>query len=178
MAARILIADDSAVVRTALRQLLTSVGPWEIFEAEDGKEAVEKAQELAPNLIILDLAMPVMDGLAAARELTKLLPEVPIVMHTLYWSPQVEVEALKAGARKAVPKSKSSSIVAVVQELLAAESPGSSATLAEPPASTAAGPRIPSPAPVLETSVAGQPDQPAVSSGNGPGNGGNGGGGS
>jgi CheY-like chemotaxis protein len=58
---RILIAEDNPVVRTALRGLLQSAGPWEIVEVENGLEAVAKAQELRPNLILLDLVMPVMD---------------------------------------------------------------------------------------------------------------------
>src|ERR1700688_2999302 len=101
MPIRILIADDNALVRTAMRQVLESVGPWEIMEAADGKQAVTMALEIRPNLIILDLAMPVKDGLTTARELVKLLPEIPILMHTLYWSPRIELEALKAGVRKA-----------------------------------------------------------------------------
>jgi|SRR5579859_4578271 len=115
---RILIADDNALVRTAMRQVLENVGPWEIIEAANGKQAVTMALEAKPSLIILDLAMPVKDGLTTARELVKLLPEVPILMHTLYWSPRIELEALKAGVRKAVPKSESNTIVSAVHELL------------------------------------------------------------
>lgn len=118
MPTRILIADDNALVRTAMRQVLESVGPWEVIEAANGKQAVAMALESRPSLIILDLAMPVKDGLTTARELAKLLPEVPILMHTLYWSPRIELEALKAGVRKAVPKSESSVIVNAVKELL------------------------------------------------------------
>ena len=66
---------------------------WEVVEAEDGDEAVAKAQELKPDLIIVDLVMPVMDGLMAAREIVKLLPDVPILMHTLYLSESVGQEA-------------------------------------------------------------------------------------
>jgi CheY-like chemotaxis protein len=93
MPTRILIAEDNAVVRTAVRQLLENAGDWEIAEVENGQQAVTHAQERKPNLIILDLVMPVMDGLVAARELSKLMPDVPLVMHTLHWSPQVELEA-------------------------------------------------------------------------------------
>ena len=67
MPVRILIADDNPVVRTALRHLLESVGHWEIIDVENGLEAIAQAQEFRPNLIILDLVMPVMDGLTAAR---------------------------------------------------------------------------------------------------------------
>ena len=91
MPIRILIADDNPPVRTALRHLLESTGGWEVVDAENGQQAVAKAQELRPNVVILDLVMPVMDGLAAARELSKLLPGIPLLMHTLHWSPQVEI---------------------------------------------------------------------------------------
>src|ERR1017187_9394387 len=119
MPTRILIADDT--VRTALRQLLESVGHWEIIDVENGREAIAKAQELRPQLVILDLVMPVMDGLAAARELSKLLPEIPLLMHTLHWSPQVELEAQKVGVRKVVPKTDSRGLIAAIQQFLTAQ---------------------------------------------------------
>src|ERR1017187_9226779 len=129
MPTRILIADDT--VRTALRQLLESVGHWEIIDVENGREAIAKAQELRPQLVILDLVMPVMDGLAAARELSKLLPEIPLLMHTLHWSPQVELEAQKVGVRKVVPKADSKGLVSAIQQALAAEPPAAVAALSD-----------------------------------------------
>lgn len=62
--------------------------------------------------------MPEMDGFTCTREISKLLPGVPILMHTLYWSPRVAIEALKAGARKAILKSQSTAVIAAVMELL------------------------------------------------------------
>ena len=120
---RILIADDNPVVRTALRHLLESIDSWEIIDAENGQQALAKAQELQPDLIILDLVMPVMDGLTAAREISKLLPETPLVMHTLHWSPQLEVEAQKVGVRKLIPKTDSKALVSAVQQSLASTPP-------------------------------------------------------
>lgn len=121
MPTRILIADDSPPVRTALRHLLESAGPWEILEAENGRQAIAKAQELRPTLVVLDLVMPGMDGLAAARELSKLMPEIPLVMHTMHWSPAVELEAQKVGVRKVVSKSDANVLIAAVQQLLSTE---------------------------------------------------------
>lgn len=119
MPIRILIADDNALVRTAMRQVLEGADEhWEIVEAENGEEAVAKAQELRPSLIIVDLVMPLMDGMAASRQIAKLLPETPILMHTLYTSPAVELEAGKVGVRKIVAKSESKALVSAVQELL------------------------------------------------------------
>lgn len=118
MPSRILIAEDSPAVRSALRGLLESEGSWEIVDAENGQEAVAKAQEVKPNLIILDLVMPVMDGLVAARKLSSLLPDIPLIMHTMHWSPQVELEAQKAGVRKVVSKADSNLLVATVRHFL------------------------------------------------------------
>jgi two-component system chemotaxis response regulator CheY len=102
-----------------MRQALEGVdGSYEIVEAETGEEAVAKARELNPNLVILDLVMPSMDGLTASREIANLFPDVPIMMHTLYSSPQVELEAGKAGVRKIVSKSDGVAFVSAVQELL------------------------------------------------------------
>jgi two-component system chemotaxis response regulator CheY len=123
---RILIADDNASVRAAMRQVLEGAEHnWEVVEAEDGYEAVAKAQELKPDLIIVDLVMPVMDGLTAAREIVKLLPDVPILMHTLYLSESVGQEAGKIGVRKTVAKSDSRVLISAVEELLHSKPPES-----------------------------------------------------
>jgi CheY-like chemotaxis protein len=131
MPIRILIADDNPSVRTALRRLLESTGGWEIVDVENGQQAVAKAQELRPNVVILDLVMPVMDGLTAARELSKLQPEIPLLMHTLHWSPQVELEAQKVGVRKVVPKADSKGLISAIQQALAAEPPKAVSALPE-----------------------------------------------
>jgi CheY-like chemotaxis protein len=161
MPIRILIAEDSPSVRTALRSLLEVAGPWEIVEVENGQDAVAKAQELKPSLIILDLVMPVMDGLRAARQLSQLLPEIPLLMHTMHWSPQVEVEAQKVGVRKVVPKSDSRLLVSMVQQFLAPQSPLPSAETAtlSPDIPT---PNAAPPPPVLESGSAAPSDKPAA----------------
>ena len=74
MPLRILIADDNPLVRTSLRHLLERSGPYEIIEALDGQDAVEKALESHPNLVVLDLAMPRMDGLTAAGKISQAIP--------------------------------------------------------------------------------------------------------
>ena len=91
---------------------------WQVIEASDGVEAVEKANRLRPDLIILDLVMPAMDGFDAARKITKLLPGIPILMHTMFSSPMVDFEALAIGVRKVVAKSESNALVSAVLELL------------------------------------------------------------
>jgi CheY-like chemotaxis protein len=137
---RILIADDNALVRTAMREVLEEVDEeWEIVEAEDGREAVRKAQQLKPELVILDLVMPVSGGLAASRQISRLFPRVPILLHTLYWSEQVELEAAKAGVRKVVRKSETSALVSAVQDVLGTTHETDSAG-SKPEASSAADP--------------------------------------
>lgn len=123
MPARILIADDNPAVRTALRQLLESLDHPQIIEAKDGKEAVALALEQRPDAVILDLAMPVMDGLTSATEISKLLPDLPIVMCTMHWSRQLELEVQKHGVRKIVSKSNASDLLSVIQQFLPAPPP-------------------------------------------------------
>jgi CheY-like chemotaxis protein len=123
MPTQILIADDNPAVRTALRQLLESAEFGDVIEAENGRDAIGKAQELKPDIVILDLVMPVMDGLVAARELSKLMPGVPLLMHTLHWSPQVELEAHKVGVRKVIAKADSKGLISAIQEIRASNSP-------------------------------------------------------
>jgi CheY-like chemotaxis protein len=137
MAIRILIADDNDLVRHALRHALESAGQWEITEAANGEEAVTRAREINPHLVILDLAMPVMDGIRAARAINLFRPPVPIILHTLHWSPRVELEALKTGVRRVVAKSNTATIIAAVEDLLSPELLGYMATVEESPASPA-----------------------------------------
>jgi CheY-like chemotaxis protein len=87
-------------------------------EAADGVEAIQKAIETKPDLIINDLAMPVMDGLSASAEIAKRLPSVPILLFTLHKSASVEVEAKAAGVREVISKSDSEALVTAVQRLL------------------------------------------------------------
>jgi CheY-like chemotaxis protein len=100
----ILIVDDQADIRKALHSLLNSNGFEVCGEAVNGQDAIEKAQALHPDLILLDLSMPVMNGLEAARELTKLMPSVPLIMLTNNLGSLVEEEARKAGIRTVLSK--------------------------------------------------------------------------
>lgn len=97
MAKKILIVDDNSSVRKSLRRALEGDGGWQCFEAVNGKDAVEKAGQLSPALVILDLAMPVMNGLQAARELRRQFPALPLLMFTNFETPHLESEVLEAG---------------------------------------------------------------------------------
>jgi DNA-binding NarL/FixJ family response regulator len=126
MPRQILIADDSEIARKALQELLQKHG-WEVCgAAENGSDAIRLTLELKPDVVILDLAMPSMDGLTAARKISESLPTVPIVMYTLHSLPQLELEAKKNGIRHVVPKSETIKIISVLEELtLAHDSVGS-----------------------------------------------------
>jgi len=98
--------------------MLESDGEWAVCgDAVDGADAITKAVQLRPDLIILDFAMPVLDGMRAAEEISKLLPGVPIILHTMYGS-EVSSEAAKHGVARVVEKAKSGALVATVAELL------------------------------------------------------------
>src|ERR1700730_16442540 len=79
---RDLIADDSVPLRSGLRRLIEEHTGWVCAEALNGRDAITKIQQLAPDILILDLFMPVMDGLQAARAITKLAPDLPILLYT------------------------------------------------------------------------------------------------
>jgi len=102
---RILIADDRATMRGTLRNLLTLYGSLDVCgEAEDGRQAVDAAVALKPDLVLLDYKMPNGDGLEAASEIREKLPETPIVMFTLFESDELESRARKVGVRAVVSK--------------------------------------------------------------------------
>jgi DNA-binding NarL/FixJ family response regulator len=116
---RILIVDDHKSAIREIRTLLEANPEWEVCgEATNGQEALARANEMHPDVIVLDFAMPVMNGLRAAQEITKGQPTVPIVLHTLYNSPQVELEAKKHGIQKVVEKTHSGALVSAIQELV------------------------------------------------------------
>ncbi|HEY7097683.1 MAG TPA: response regulator transcription factor [Terriglobales bacterium] len=122
MAKGILIVDDNVVIRRSLRRILESIGEWQIVgEAADGREGIEKARELHPDLIVLDLAMPVMNGLEAARELNQIMPNVPLLMYSAFADKYMEKEAFSVGIKAVVSKaSDMEALVRQARELLSA----------------------------------------------------------
>src|SRR5262249_43404193 len=120
MAVRILIADDDAAIRRLLQRLIESHDGWKVCgDARDGQEAVGKAAQLNPDIIVLDLAMPQMNGLQAAREISRSNPEIPMLLLTVQQvSKELMNEALHAGFKGAISKSTGSEVVKAIEVLL------------------------------------------------------------
>jgi DNA-binding NarL/FixJ family response regulator len=122
MAFRILIADDNPHMRQVLRNVIEQNPDWEICgEAVDGKDAIQKAQQLSPDLVVLDFLMPGVNGLDAAREINRALPDLPILMCTMYLSRQLTEIVKSAGCRGAVAKGGVEQLAAGMQALLRRE---------------------------------------------------------
>jgi DNA-binding NarL/FixJ family response regulator len=102
---RILIVDDRELMRSALKAIFAMRPHWKVCgEAEDGREAVLKASELKPDLIVLDFKMPLANGILAASELSNIMPSIPIIMYTLYKNDELETAAKLVGIRSVVAK--------------------------------------------------------------------------
>jgi DNA-binding NarL/FixJ family response regulator len=105
-AVRILVADDHEIVRQGLRALLEAQPGWQVVaEAIDGREALDKAKRLRPDVVVLDVSMPNLNGLEATRQIRKALPETEVLILTMHDSEQLVREVLEAGARGYVLKS-------------------------------------------------------------------------
>src|SRR5579864_7650770 len=120
MAVRILIADDDASIRRLLRRLIENHLGWIVCgDAHDGQDAVGKATELGPDVIVMDLAMPQMNGLQAAREISRNLPDTPMLLLTVQQvSKELTTEAAHAGFKGAVSKNTGSEVVRAIEILL------------------------------------------------------------
>ena len=104
-----MIVDDHAIIRSRVREVFEAAN-FKVLDAENGANGVQKAKELRPGLIILDLSMPVMNGLEAARELKALMPQVPLLMFTNNVGEILEKEAYSAGIRAVVLKTDSDAL--------------------------------------------------------------------
>ena len=119
---RILVADDNPAIRKCLRGLLEHHNDWRVCdEAVNGREAVEHFQKTKPDLIVIDLQMPEMNGLDAARQIVHESPGTPILMVTIHLSKQLSEEARKVGIRGTCAKGNINCVVDAVGALLRKE---------------------------------------------------------
>lgn len=103
---KLLIADDHDIVRAGMKALLDDQPGWQVVaEASTGRQAVEKAKATTPDVVVLDVTMPELNGLEAARQIKKLLPHTEILILTVHESEQIASEVLKVGARGYILKS-------------------------------------------------------------------------
>ena len=120
MSIRILIADDDPNIRLLLRRLLEKQQDWHVCgEASNGIEAIEGVEQFAPDIVVMDLAMPVMNGLQAAPEIMKVHPQLPMLLISVQEvSKQLAWEARNAGYRGAVTKSGGDEVLKGIEALL------------------------------------------------------------
>src|SRR5215218_5027884 len=124
-AAHLLIADDHALVREGLRTMLSGEDGIEVIgEAHNGQQALEACRELTPDLVLMDVRMPVMDGLEATRKIKAEMPKTSVMMVTMHENPDYLFEAVRAGAAGYVLKDASGErLLSAVRRTLEGESP-------------------------------------------------------
>lgn len=119
---RILIVDDSNAVREQLRRVVERNPEWEVCgQAQNGREAVDHALKQTPDLILLDYRLPVINGLQAAREISRLAPDTRILLCSMHLSADLSEAAKEAGCHGAVSKYDSRQIIAAIESLLKRE---------------------------------------------------------
>ena len=104
MAIKVLVVDDAAFMRMMLRDILSKNGYEVVGEAENGMKAVEKYQELHPDLTTMDITMPEMDGISAVKAIRKIDPNAKIIMCSAMGQQAMVIEAIQAGARDFIVK--------------------------------------------------------------------------
>jgi CheY-like chemotaxis protein len=120
MGKTVLLVDDHAAIRKMLATAFLSDGFKTCIEAENGKEAIDVAKQNKPDVIVLDLSMPVMNGLQSAPELRKLLPQTPIILFTLYGQNLSQTQASKSGINLVLEKTMPlSTLIEKAHQLLA-----------------------------------------------------------
>jgi DNA-binding NarL/FixJ family response regulator len=120
MPARILIVDDDSVIRRLLRRLVEGHQDWSVCgEAVNGFEAIDKIRQMSPDIVVMDLAMPQMNGIEAAREILRVDPSLPILLLTVQEiSPHLVSEARHVGFKGAVSKYTGHEVVQGIEALL------------------------------------------------------------
>jgi len=104
MPKKILITDDTLFMRVTLKNILTNNGYLEILQAENGQEAIDKYAAYRPDLVLMDITMPVMDGISATKKIKSAFPEAKIAMCTALGQKNMVIEAIQAGAKDFIVK--------------------------------------------------------------------------
>jgi DNA-binding NarL/FixJ family response regulator len=126
--AKILIADDHQIVRRTVRTMLAQKTNWKIYEAADGKQAIDESQRIKPDVAVLDIVMPVMSGIEAAYEMRRIAPDTKIILMSSHYTPEEAATLARLfGDGNFVAKSKmGTELVAAINRLLPSESPSES----------------------------------------------------
>ena len=132
---RVLLAEDHQIVRQGLRGLLEKAGHEVVGEAADGQEALRLARTLSPDIAVLDLSMPRLNGLDAAREIRRMSPEIKTILLTMYTDKGYVLQAMKVGAKGYVLKTEAAEdLIRAIREIARGEtylSPGVAASIVE-----------------------------------------------
>jgi two-component system chemotaxis response regulator CheY len=102
--AKIMVVDDAAFLRAMLKDILIKAGHEVVFEATNGQEAVNKYKAIRPDLVTMDITMPIMEGIEAVKEIRKLDPEANIVMCSAMGQRNLIIEAIRSGAKDFIIK--------------------------------------------------------------------------
>jgi two-component system, NarL family, response regulator NreC len=133
MPTRIILADDHVIVRQGIKSLLEREGMQVVAEASDGREAISYAESFSPDIVVMDIGMPMLNGMEAARELARCCPKVKPILLTQHDEPQYVSSALKAGVKGYVLKSQiSGDLVQAIHQVLRGQvylSPGISGSV-------------------------------------------------
>jgi DNA-binding NarL/FixJ family response regulator len=125
MSTTVLIVDDSAEIRRSLRSWFEQRGDWRVCgEAENGAIAVERVKSLSPDVVILDLSMPVMNGLEAARKIGSIAPKTAMVLFTMHSSDHLVKDAQEVGIRDVISKLEGPAMLLATIESIASEPRG------------------------------------------------------
>jgi DNA-binding NarL/FixJ family response regulator len=129
---QILLADDNQVILQLLRRLIESHAGWQVCgQAATGREALAKAIELKPDLLVLDFAMPELNGLQVAEQISRACPNLPIILHTIHDFPEMIAEAKRVGIREVVSKGDTAArLLDTVESLLPEKSSAAAAASA------------------------------------------------
>jgi len=117
--ARVLLVDDHEIIRRGMRSILEARKDWKIVgEATTGREAVQKVEELKPDVVVMDISMPELNGLEAVRQILRLAPRTEVLVLTMHESEDLVREVLEAGARGYLLKSDAASqLIAAIETL-------------------------------------------------------------